>query len=272
MPDGHFSELRELFVEPFLEARKNLEIEKPMLLTVIAKEVQLSSIRERDELLTWSTSFGEIDGVYLIFDNNFTSKQIKDPAYLVACLRFIRALRRNGIEVHIGYSGLEGLLYSLADPTSVSVGSYENLRSFAISRLEVAENGGQTGPRARVYSSHLCQWLVDTALPPLRELYSDFENLFSDSPYKDFLLDPTTKLNFQRAELYKHYFVGFADIVNNLPEKPVARFQHLKDYVTHALGLFGEIEGSGVILDQDSDGSHLTGWLNAINMFEANPE
>jgi hypothetical protein len=36
--------------------------------------------------------------------------------------------------------------------------------------------------------------------------------------------------------------------------------------------LFNAISASGIFLDADSDGSHLPAWLNALAMFEADPE
>lgn len=271
LPPTHLEQLSVLFVEPFLEAKQQLGLSEPALITVIVKPLHLEAGVLRDELLSWATSFPEITGVYLIFDYNFASKQIKQPAYLAGMLRFIRALRQTGVEVHVGYSGLEGLLLSLADPTSISVGSYENLRSFGTQRLETREDAVRNPPRPRVYSGRLLQWIEDTFLPPIRELTPAWRDLFDDSPYKDYLLNPTSTLNFQRSEIYKHYFYVFARQTESLPPLE-SRASHLRDRVTEALNLFETIRESGVFLDSDSDQSHLPAWLNALAMFEANPD
>lgn len=271
LPEGYLEQAQSLFVEPFLEARADLALDRPLLLTVIAKPLHLEEGGARDELLSWLTSFPGLDGVYLIFDNNFYTKQIKDPGYLAGMLRFVRILRLNDLEVHIGYSGLEGLLLSVADATSVSVGSYENLRSFGTLRLETREPGAQRGPRPRVYSARLLQWLEDTFLPPIRELVEGWESLVDDSPYKAYLLDPGNTLNFQRAEIYKHYFYLFHAQVAALPDLE-ERPDYLRAMITDALALFDDITSCGVFLDGDSDHSHLPAWMNALAMFEAQPE
>lgn len=271
LPEAYIDQWQSLFVDPFINARRHLGLEEPLLLTVIAKPLHLDHGTARDELLSWVTGVPDIAGVYLLFDNNFYTKQIKDPDYLAGMMRFVRVLRLNDLEVHVGYSGLEGLLLSLADANSVSVGSYENLRSFGTLRLESREPGVRRGPRPRIYSGRLLQWIEDTFLPPLRQLTPGWSDLFDDSPYKRYLLDPDSSLSFQRSEIYKHYFTLFEGQVAALPPLD-ERMDHLRNVVTEALVLFDEIRSSGVFLDSDSDHSHLPGWLNAMAMFEAQPE
>ena len=271
LPDNYLEQHTALFVQPFLDAKRDLGLTEPLLLTVIAKPLQLDAGPARDELLSWATSFDDVDGVYLVLDNNFQSKQIKDAAFLAGALRFIRALRMNEMEVHVGYTGIEGLLYSVADPTSVSVGSYENLRSFSTLRLETRERGARRGPRPRIYSGRLLQWVEDIYLAPMGQLVTDWEDLFDDSPYKAFLLDPASHLSFQRSEIYKHYFYVFARQVADLPVL-ADRPESIQTQVKSAIQLFESIGSANVFLDSDSDGSHLPSWLNALAMFQAQPD
>ncbi len=271
LPEDYLEQLHTLFVEPFIEASNDLELSEPLLLTIIAKQLHLEPGPLQDELLSWATSFDALSGIYLIFDNNFYSKQIKDPGYLAGAMRFVWALRQNDLEVHLGYSGLEGLLLSVADPSSVSVGSYENLRSFGVQRLETRESEIRRGPQPRVYSGRLLQWIETTFIPPIRELVPDWQELFDDSPYKDYLLNPESALNPQRSEIYKHYFFLYSRYITALPGVS-QRADFLRARVTEALELYDQIRDSGVFLDSDSDQSHLPAWLNAIAMFEAQPE
>lgn len=270
LPDAYLEQLTNIFVQPFIEAHQDAGYHAPLLLTVIAKPVHLQSGIQRDELLSWATSFAAVGGIYLVFDNDFHTKQIKDPGYLAGQLRFIRALRGNDMEVHVGYSGVEGLLHSVADPTSVSMGSYENLRSFGTLRLETREKATRRGPRPRIYSGRLLQSIEDTLMPPIRELVPDWRDLFDDSPYKEYLLDPASTLSFQRSEVYKHYFYVKSKQVRELP--PLGgRPDQLRASVAQALALFERIQAAGVYLDGDSDGSHLSAWLNALAMYMARP-
>jgi hypothetical protein len=270
LPEHYIQQMDRLFLDTFVNARKELGFNEPLILTVIAKEIhlELEPGYIRDELLTWVTSESDISGVYLIFDNNFQTKQIKDADYLYKALLFIQALRYNNLEVHIGYSGIEGLLYSIADPTSISVGSYENLRSFNLRRFQTLERRGHRGPNPRIYSGDLLQWIEDSYLPPFRKLVPDWTTLFNYSPYREYLLDEESELNFNRRELYKHYFYIFSDQIAELP--PVnQRPNHIRDVVHGALSRFEFIRENNVFLDANSDGSHLPAWLNALAMYES---
>ena len=271
LPDEHLAQLSTLFVEPFVRAKEKLGLREPLLLTAVAKPLQLERGILRDELLSWATGYPEVAGVYLIFDNTFESKQIKHPDYLAHALRVIHAFRQTGLEVHVGYCGLEGLLLSVADPTSISVGSYENLRSFGTHRLETRGDETRRPPRPRIYSGFLLQSIPDTILPAMRQLTPNWVDYFDVSPYRDFLLDEHSALSFQKAEIYKHYFFLMSQQVAALPVVD-QRADHLRGLVRQALHLFEEVKRSGVFFDVDSDESHLPAWMNALAMFEAQPE
>lgn len=267
LPEGYLGQLTDLFVDPFIEADRRMGEGAPLLLTVIAKQVHLDDGIQRTELISWATNFPQVAGIYLIFDNNYYTKQIKDPTYLSRQLKFVHDLVETGVEVHVGYTNVEGLLLSAAGPTSVSMGAYENLRSFGIQRLETREPQPRRGPRPRVYSPTLLQWIEDTYLGPFRELVDDYENLFGESPYRDFLLDERSSLNSNTGEVYKHYFWEFARQARGLPEELDLRAAKLREWVEHALAEFDRVRSS-VYLDQDSDQSHLPAWMNALTMFE----
>jgi len=231
--------------------------------------VQIEDKDMRVELLSWLTAVSEITGVYLIFNNSFTSKQIVDPGYLSEVLNFIKILRENDLEVHIGYSGLEGLLYSVADPTSVSVGAYENLRSFNISRMEDT-NATARSPTPRIFSDMLVQSVPVTLTPALDKLYPAWEaDLIPDTPHKEFLISDPTKLHFSKGEIYKHYFCGFSRMVSNLPGSTSDRIIHIDELAKSALVKYKEMTGNGIVFNADSDGEHLVAWRNALGMYKA---
>jgi len=129
----------------------------------------------------------------------------------------------------------------------------------------------QQGPRPRIYSGKLNQWIVDTTLAPLRELYPDWQQLFDDTPYKEYLLDPQSSLNFQRSEIYKHYFNAFYQRAKLLPDDLNERTRFLQAWANESIELFGEIREAGVLLGPDSDDSHVIAWSNALAMFSAKP-
>jgi hypothetical protein len=266
-PTNFFIQSTDYFVAPFCDYIGSIGTSKKILLSIIVKPILLSDEERRNEVLNWITGHQAVDGVYLIFEDNFATKQIKDFNYLLNALRFIKILKNNELEVHIGYTNTEGLLYSAAMPDSVSIGSYENLRSFGIKRFQDVESGPMRGPRARLYSSKLLQWVDYLYIQAMSQLLPEYEDYFDESEYRPLMFTPDYNWQFQKPEPYKHYFYIFDNQVKSLPENQVERMEYLKDAIKKAISLFKAIENR-VLLDEDSDGSHLPTWYNVINAFQ----
>ncbi len=266
-PTNYFIQSTDYFVTPFCDYVRENKIQKKVLLSVIVKAMMLSDEEKRNEVLNWITGHQNIGGVYLIFENNFSSKQIKDFDYLLNAIKFIKVLKDNQMEVHLGYSNTEALLYSIAMPDSVTIGSYENLRSFGIKRFQDLEKSQMRAPNARLYSTHLLQWIDYEYIQAMKKLIPDYANYFDDSEFKPLMFKPEFKWHFAKPEPYKHYFLVFDRQINSLSALQEARIEELKDKIKKALSLFKIIENE-VLLDNDSDGSHLPTWLNVINAFQ----
>lgn len=266
-PTTYFVQSTDYFVTPFCDYVRTNDIKKKILLSVIVKPIMLADEEKRNEVLNWITGHQQISGVYLIFEDNFNSKQIKDFEYLLNALRFIRILKANQMEVHLGYTNTEGILYSIAMPDSVTIGSYENLRSFGIKRFKDLENGPMRAPRARLYSSKLLQWLDYQYVEAMRSLIPNYEDYFDESEFRPLMFKPEYNWQFQKPEPYKHYFYVFDRQVKALPNGQADRIEILKGNIRNAVNLFRIIENE-VLLDDDSNGSHLPTWFNVINAFQ----
>jgi hypothetical protein len=266
-PSSYFVQSTDYFVTPFCDYLFKKSIDKKVLLSVIVKSIMLSDEEKRNEVLNWITGHQGIDGVYLIFENNFSSKQIKDFEYLLNALKFIKILKDNEMEVHIGYCNTEALLYSIAMPDSITVGSYENLRSFGIKRFQDSENGPMRSPNARLYSTKLLQWVEYQYIQAMKKLIPDYEKFFDDSEFKPLMFTPDFKWHFNKSEPYKHYFFVFNNQIKQLPHSQIERIEMLKGSIKNALKLFTDIENV-VLLNDDSNGSHLSTWFNVINAFK----
>ncbi|RYZ74492.1 MAG: hypothetical protein EOP09_00385 [Proteobacteria bacterium] len=263
----HYRRATDDFVEPYIQLRSRQEIKPPLLLSVIARRIQIIDEQSRDELLNWITSHQEIAGVYIIFDSETSSKQIKDALYLEGVLRIISGLRLNGLEVHVGYCNTEAILYSVADPSSISIGSYENLRRFSIGRFETKDKAGGRGPNPRLYVPSLLQWIEYGYVGALDRLVPEWMQLRHNNPYEREMFTPTFKWHFSKPQLYKHYFSAFADQVRLLEKDIIIRTEQVSLWIDHALKWFNYIQSKNVLLDSDSDGSHLSHWRNALSLF-----
>jgi hypothetical protein len=266
-PSAFLAQSSELFVRPFVDYVREKNISTKVLLSVIIKPIMLSDEGRRDEMLNWITGHLNIHGVYLIFENNFTSKQIKDFDYLLNALRFIRILRANELEVIIGYTNTEAVIYSAAMPDAVTIGSYENLRSFSIARFRDVEKKQQRPPNARLYSSKLFQWIDYEYIQAMKKLVPGYETYFENSEYKPLMFQPDYKWHFAKPQPYQHYFYIFNQQIKSLPDQQMERIANLKSQFVYAVSLYKEIQKK-VLLDSDSDGSHLPTWHNVLNAFE----
>jgi hypothetical protein len=268
LPENYHEQLNEFIINPFLAQINQQKNKKKVILSIIVKQEQLLDESKRDELLNWVTGIGSINGVYLIFENKFASKQIKDPNYLYNALVLIKFLKNTDLEVHIGYTNTEGLLYSIAGPDSISMGSYENLRSFNINRFITPETKkAQRGPAPRLYSGKLLQWIEYGFIESFISLFSDWQLLFEESRHNPLLFKKEYHWHFNKPELYKHYFIVFSSQVKGLPQDLKEREIYLRKAIDNAINLFDNIK-KHVYLDSDSDGSHLYHWMNSITMYE----
>ena len=267
-PSNYLTQCSEYFVIPFCDYSKEVKTKKKILLSVIVKSIMLTDEEKRNEILNWITGHQNIDGVYLIFENNFTSKQIKDFDFLINVLRFIRILKENQMEVHIGYNNNEGLLYSIAMPDSITIGCYENLRSFGIRRFQDTANGIVHSPNARLYSAKLLQWIDYGYVQSMKQLVPNYENYFEESKYNPLNFTPEVNWQFKKTEPYKHYFYVFDNQIKNLPLNQIDRINIVKEHIKNAINLFKQIDDCDVLLDGNSDGSHLSIWYNVLNSFK----
>ena len=67
--------------------------------------------------------------------------------------------------------------------------------------------------------------------------------------------------------IYKHYFEVFYSQVKNLSSNQQERIEQLKSTIKTAIDNFKVIENN-VLLDDDSNGSHLTIWYNVLNSYK----
>ncbi len=260
------------FIEPYCnEIPSSLKIAK--YLTIFVNKTRLIDDEARDTMLDWITGLSEIDGIYLIFDIKRTTKQIKDVDILAEALFFVKSVESSGKRVIIGFTNTEGILFSIAGPEAITCGSYENLRNFSMSISRFAkkekEKKGRRGPNARLYSAVLIQWIEYNYVKALvKNRYSRLYEIFADSKYRPLFFEPTYNWHFGRSELYKHFFIEIDRQVKDLPDDLDERKNYLLSAIKNAITIYEDIAQSGILLDSDSNGTHLNGWFNAITIYD----
>ncbi len=154
-------------------------------------------------------------------------------------------------------------------PDSVTIGSYENLRSFGVKRFQETEPQPMRSPRARLYSTKLLQWIDYAYIQAMAQQIDNYESYFDDSEYKPLMFKPDFNWHFAKAEPYKHYFFVFTSQLKSLPIEQKDRIYAVKESIKFALDNFKFIiNEQDVLLDDNSDGSHLATWYNVVNSFQ----
>lgn len=269
MSSNYIPQQQQLFVTPFVNAIDQIGKDRPVLLQLVLNDDMIKDQEYAADLLNWITGITVIDGVYLIADINPRPKQLRDIDFLYAYLRFINALVVNNLYVLLGYLNTEAALLTLASPNGVTVGSYENLRMFNIRNFDSDVARTIRGPNARLYVSRLLQWIDTNYLGAIIRVLGNTD-LFDDNHYKAVMFTPSYQWHFSKPELYKHYFLVFSQQLQYITSFQGAdRYHVFCDLTEEALLHYAHLRELGVILDQDSDGSHLPTWLTAANLFAA---
>jgi hypothetical protein len=266
MPGNFIATQEELFVSPFLAAIEEQECATPALVQLVLTENMLKDDDYAADLLNWITGLGGIAGVYLIVEASSTSKQVKDADLLFRVLRFVAALRDNELLVVLGYLNTEAVVLSLADPSIVTMGVYENTRSFRIRTFDQTESPPH-GPNPRLYFSQCLQWIEHNYHGAIRRQMRD-RDLFDDNKYNAKMFEPSFQWHFSKPELYKHHFLEFSRQLRQVAVVEGAeRYVLVRQMICHAMASFDAMDRAGIVLSSENDGSHLPLWLTAMNEF-----
>ncbi len=268
MPTTYIGDQLELFINPFLKAIMDMGIEMKILLQLVLNDNMIKDKEYSSDILNWVTGITEIDGVYLIVERSLTPKQVKDIDYLYSLLRFVDILRLNNLDVVIGYVNIEAILLSLADPSIVTIGSYENTRMFNIRAFEASDDREMAGPTPRIYVSRLLQSVDYRYIGAIVRAIDDKEDFFDNNKYQSIMFKPNYKWHFTKPEIYKHLFLVFGRQLKSLSGlEGRERFIKVAGLIKSAMNDYSMLEEGGVVFDENSDGSHLPIWLTSANQF-----
>lgn len=268
MPTNFIESQKDLFVKPFLNAVQQQNIDKPVLLQLILNDTMIKDVEYSADLLNWITGIDEIAGVYLIIQISPRRKQIDDIDFLLGYLKFIDALVQNKLDVVLGYLNTEAILLSVANPTIVTVGVYENTRMFNVHNYEIKDKKKQLGPNARIYISKLLQWVDSRYKGAILNAVNNDLSFFDNNKYQALMFEPTYNWNFQKPELYKHHFLVFTNQLMEIGNlQGVEKYYFVKSKLESAIQNYEILDNNGVVFDRDSGGNHLPAWLTALKQF-----
>lgn len=269
MDPNYITKQSELFVKPFLSAIKSLNKEgKKVYLTVPLTSHMLDSEDYRRNLLNWITSYPEIDGIYIICQYERGTKQIQNSVFLINYMKVISAINNADLDVIVGYSNTESLLYSVCGDITVTMGAFENTRIFSLDKFVVSDEI-QRGPKPRLYIPKLLNWIHLEHAKVLKNQFTDIWNsIYTATEHSEQALSATKEPAFNSPPLYKHYFEVFSSQIDDLAlltnDK---RYQHLYSIIDQAIYFHEHINKNAISLDQHGNGEHLQSWKTALEAF-----
>ncbi len=262
------------FVDPFLKEIKKRQVRKEILLQIILDEQMIKDQEYSHEILNWITSINEIHGVYLITrssDRN-QNKQIRDVNFLYSQLVFIDALQENDLKMVLGYLNNEAIILSLANPSILTIGSFEKTRIFNPKNYEVDDgHGGGRGPTARLFSPKLIDWIEYPYVEQLNENYPEFMAKFGNNTYKDTMLskNPIYSWNPNKSHPYRHFFIeGSKQLEEVSLTDGEDRYSFVRNIIDSAINEYSKLHKLDFkFVEAERYGSHLPLWLNAVDKF-----
>lgn len=256
----------DLLIKPYLQILKNnSQTLKPVFITAIITESMLKNDETIDYYLNLLTSDLRVNGIYLIPKIDRTNKRITNMDSIFRLMRLINILKDNDLEVHVGYTDIDSIILTLASPNGLSFGAYENSRHFSIKRFLPSKRSGS--PKARMFSAKMLQWIDTDYINPIHQLLPNADNIFEKNQYYDPNFRDSYNWNFQKKEIYYHYYLSFATLIDGLPDTYDDRYDYLVGLLNEATELYTMFNAHGIILDANSSGDHISNWLTVLNMY-----
>lgn len=255
-------------VTPFLNALSETKFNKPVFLTLPMTSHMIEREAYRTMLLNWVTKYPQVDGVYIIVKHERNSKQVQSSEFLKAYLDFITELRNADLEVLVGFSNTESLLFSLIDEITVTFGAFENTRMFS-EDMYIVSDEERRGPKPRIYLPGLLNWILfSQAKEIMTERPDIWKNIYSPTPEGDLKLKQPTEPHFTQPQLYKHSFKCLYDqfkVLNG--QESQGRYELLKHWIETAMANYKEIYSMPMSIEKHGNDEHLQPWLDSINYY-----
>lgn len=255
-------------VSPFLQCLNEVKTGKPVYMTLPLTSHMVLDVEYRSGLLNWITGYPEIDGVYVFIDCERARKQIQDSNFIFEALKFFADLKHADLDVVVGYSNTESLLFGLAGELSITCGTFENTRMFSIDKFLVSDDG-RRGPKARIYLPGLLNWIQFSQAQEIRkEMPGLWADIYQSNNYGESAFSAVAEPTFNQPTLYKDYFINFSRQVAELSSLEITeRYDLLRAWLKSAEKFYTEIERQRIDLEPHGNGDHIQPWLSAINKY-----
>lgn len=239
-------------------------------MTLCFSDNQIASSEYIEKILRAATDMSiAFDGYYIASGASleYKKKISVNVSYYTNLLNVLTTLKAQGFKTILGYANWDALVFlSLVDVDGVTIGTYENLRNFSVTRFTEDTAGGPS--KGWYYSEKLLNMIKAQQLGIVRarnciSLIANEKNIFSDV-----ILQDEYDWNTHKPDVHKNYLLAVSRQLKELAGKPLsARPSAFLERVEEARELYERLERDHkVFLTDESADYHLGIWQSVIKM------
>lgn len=208
----------------------------------------------------------QCDRVYLVFiGNTDPRRELRDVEELKGAMRLISALRQAGLDLIVGFTSSEIVLWKAAGANSCATGKFFNLRRFTSSRFEEPTQGG----------GQLPYWTEEALLAFLREsdvLRVKDQNLLSDASLRNpFCQQILAQFDSRPGGAWvslgwRQFMYWFSDIESRIASGSIS----VRDLLKNAESNWMALEDADVLMEERrNDGAWIRSWRRALSEYKS---
>lgn len=207
------------------------------------------------------------DGYYIVCESkpDYKQKISLDYKYLVNLSRIFEVLKSQKFTTIYAYANWDALLFlATTDIDYITIGTYENLRSFSINRFIKNDDGGPS--KGWYFSEKLLNFVKAQQLDLVRSqggisLIRNEKNIFSDD-----ILNPNYPWSNQKPEVHKNYLMAVDRLLKDVAS--VRDLKQRKDFVVqkinNAIDVYEHLQELNIELTDESKNYHLETWRSYL--------
>lgn len=223
-----------------------------------------------ENLLTEATDIDIcFDGYYIVIEPPKEYKQ-KIPTSIRALLNtkiIFETLKKQGFKTIWAYANWDASLFSsLVDFDYITIGTYENLRSFSLERFLESQAGGPS--KGWYYSEKLLNFIKAQDIEILRafnclDAIKNDKNIFSE-----IILNSNFIWNTHKPEVHKNYLLAIDRELKDISSRPLdQRKGYFLSKINTATNIYTTLsDNHKVLLSDESSNYHLHNWANLLNL------
>ncbi len=253
--------------------KKRYDFKKYYLSLMLSAKIFHSKNDTEDILEDLKENIDQNDGIYLIInhipsqDNNYDSL---DPETLSNILYFIYTLKQENIDIIVGYTFLNSVLYAMLDCEAVSSGWFNKLRKFDSNRFDDVDKYGKRKKRYTSTSS-----LTYMTIELIKEFKDDIDIsiLYSKTACDEKALEDEDNVSF--VDLEHQYWEALSNILSeiNKEETLVDKIKFVKNRISISREILEKImnvtQNKEIVQDKVKNAfKHIDDWGFAIELFE----